>query len=113
MISGSIFHGKGLGSVKGFNAIKRSRSAHGITEKTQFGVRFSLSRGIPAVEKMDNIEKVQGPTTTTVSPEATHDVQEKGEVVISDAAEPDKTYYSKQSVWLMILFSGLAIGSDG
>jgi len=24
-----------------------------------------------------------------------------------------KAYYSKQSVWLMILYSGLAIGSDG
>lgn len=24
-----------------------------------------------------------------------------------------KTYYSRLSVWLMILFSGLAIGSDG
>lgn len=27
--------------------------------------------------------------------------------------EPEKTYYSKLSVWLMVLFSGLAIGSDG
>ncbi|KAI0602683.1 metabolite transport protein [Biscogniauxia sp. FL1348] len=27
--------------------------------------------------------------------------------------EPQKGYYSKVSVWLMILFSGLAIGSDG
>ncbi|KAI1493373.1 metabolite transport protein [Biscogniauxia mediterranea] len=27
--------------------------------------------------------------------------------------EPQKSYYSKVSVWLMILFSGLAIGSDG
>ncbi|KAK7965844.1 uncharacterized protein PG986_000121 [Apiospora aurea] len=26
---------------------------------------------------------------------------------------PEKTYFSKTSVWLMILFSGLAIGSDG
>lgn len=24
-----------------------------------------------------------------------------------------KTYYSKLSIWLMILYSGLAIGSDG
>lgn len=43
----------------------------------------------------------------------------KGEGTVStvdDAtsyAEPQKTYYSKQSVWLMVLFSGLAIGSDG
>lgn len=28
-------------------------------------------------------------------------------------SEPEKTYYSKLSVWLMVLFSGLAIGSDG
>lgn len=27
--------------------------------------------------------------------------------------EPQKTYYSSLSVWLMVLFSGLAIGSDG
>ncbi len=27
--------------------------------------------------------------------------------------EPQKGYYSKVSVWLMLLFSGLAIGSDG
>lgn len=26
---------------------------------------------------------------------------------------PEKAYYSKLSVWLMVLFSGLAIGSDG
>lgn len=29
------------------------------------------------------------------------------------AEEPEKTYYSTLSVWLMVLFSGLAIGSDG
>ena len=42
---------------------------------------------------------------------------EKGEVVASTedhlVEEPEKAYHSKQSVWLMILFSGLAIGSDG
>lgn len=27
--------------------------------------------------------------------------------------EPEKNHYSKLSVWLMVLFSGLAIGSDG
>ena len=27
--------------------------------------------------------------------------------------EPEKGYYSKLSIWLMVLFSGLAIGSDG
>ena len=42
---------------------------------------------------------------------------EKGEMVASTdipiTEEPEKAYHSKQSVWLMILFSGLAIGSDG
>lgn len=36
-----------------------------------------------------------------------------GDVEIQAADEPEKTYYSKLSVWLMVLFSGLAIGSDG
>lgn len=31
--------------------------------------------------------------------------------IITDT--PEKTYYSRLSVWLMVLFSGLAIGSDG
>lgn len=37
---------------------------------------------------------------------------EKGEIDIM-TEEPEKTYYSTVSVWLMVLFSGLAIGSDG
>ena len=36
-----------------------------------------------------------------------------GDVEIGAAEETQKTYYSKLSVWLMVLFSGLAIGSDG
>ena len=32
---------------------------------------------------------------------------------IHPADEVEKTYLSKLSVWLMVLFSGLAIGSDG
>ncbi|CAN8102019.1 unnamed protein product [Discula destructiva] len=35
------------------------------------------------------------------------------DVEILRAEQPEKTYYSKLSVWLMVLFSGLAIGSDG
>lgn len=37
-------------------------------------------------------------------------------VKVSEDGLPDdapKTYYSKLSIWLMILYSGLAIGSDG
>lgn len=40
-------------------------------------------------------------------------VEACGDVEIQAADEPEKTYYSKLSVWLMVLFSGLAIGSDG
>ncbi|KAJ9148866.1 Metabolite transport protein [Pleurostoma richardsiae] len=32
---------------------------------------------------------------------------------ILPSRDPEKTYFSKLSVWLMVLFSGLAIGSDG
>lgn len=38
---------------------------------------------------------------------------EKSDVETQTVAEPEKAYYSKLSVWLMVLFSGLAIGSDG
>lgn len=37
----------------------------------------------------------------------------EGDVEVQAVDGPDKTYYSKLSVWLMVLFSGLAIGSDG
>lgn len=40
-------------------------------------------------------------------------VTEDVDLEIQPAEEPEKTYYSKLSVWLMVLFSGLAIGSDG
>lgn len=33
--------------------------------------------------------------------------------VDSEAGDVEKTHYSKTSVWLMVLYSGLAIGSDG
>ncbi|KAH7175640.1 major facilitator superfamily domain-containing protein [Dactylonectria macrodidyma] len=39
--------------------------------------------------------------------------QDEVEVERGSIDEPAKSYYSKVSVWLMILFSGLAIGSDG
>lgn len=45
-------------------------------------------------------------------PETTTTVRD-GDVELHAADEPEKTYYSKLSVWLMVLFSGLAIGSDG
>ncbi|KAK7755703.1 hypothetical protein SLS62_002314 [Diatrype stigma] len=41
-----------------------------------------------------------------MKPQETYDIE-------SVPAEPEKGHFSKVSVWLMILFSGLAIGSDG
>jgi hypothetical protein len=35
------------------------------------------------------------------------------EVTEDGLPEEPKAYYSKLSIWLMILYSGLAIGSDG
>lgn len=47
-------------------------------------------------------------TTTLPTPTINH-----GDLEIQTTEEPEKKYYSKLSVWLMVLFSGLAIGSDG
>jgi hypothetical protein len=45
---------------------------------------------------------------TAAEQKTTIEISEQGQ--IEDAP---KTYYSKLSIWLMILYSGLAIGSDG
>lgn len=47
----------------------------------------------------------KGDATTTITTRADED-----DVVVE---EQPKAHYNKQSVWLMILYSGLAIGSDG
>jgi hypothetical protein len=64
---------------------------------------------------MDSIEGKKAPEVSNqaIAPDAKTDEAEveQGQVIMD--AEPQKTYYSKTSVWLMILFSGLAIGSDG
>ncbi|KAH7303873.1 major facilitator superfamily domain-containing protein [Stachybotrys elegans] len=41
------------------------------------------------------------------------DKKSPADVEVGSVDEEPKAYYSKRSVWLMILFSGLAIGSDG
>lgn len=57
--------------------------------------------------------------TKTVGETVAEDVakgDEKGKIVDIEAGsvvEAAKGYYSRLSVWLMVLFSGLAIGSDG
>ncbi|KAL0940211.1 major facilitator superfamily transporter [Colletotrichum truncatum] len=49
---------------------------------------------------------------TTGDKKVNRDNEHNGKVDII-AEESEKTYYSTLSVWLMVLFSGLAIGSDG
>lgn len=41
------------------------------------------------------------------------DVVEKGEALSTDETAGEPVYYNKISAWLMVLFAGLAIGSDG
>lgn len=62
----------------------------------------ALAPGLDEDDKISAAEK----TTTVAAPTTI----ENGDV---EVAEPEKAYYSKLSVWLMVLFSGLAIGSDG
>jgi hypothetical protein len=53
-----------------------------------------------------NADDISAPKTT--EQKTTIEVSEQGHV-----EDAPKTYYSKLSIWLMILYSGLAIGSDG
>ena len=47
-------------------------------------------------------------TKSTLAKNTTIEISEHGQ-----AEEASKTYYSKLSIWLVIIYSGLAIGSDG
>jgi len=47
-------------------------------------------------------------TKTSEAKDTAIEVSEHGQ-----AEEAPKTYYSKLSIWLVIIYSGLAIGSDG
>lgn len=58
------------------------------------------------VGKPEAIERVKDETQVEKSKDGV-------DVETGSVAESVKGYYSKLSVWLMVLFSGLAIGSDG
>lgn len=62
---------------------------------------MAISADIPDTVETDEKETVPAPAI------------ENGDVKVQPAEDLEKTYYSKLSVWLMVLFSGLAIGSDG
>lgn len=64
--------------------------------------------GKPDVHKGDT--KKNPKVSAKHLPEHDNDQVERGE---GDGDGEVKTYYSKTSVWLMVLYSGLAIGSDG
>lgn len=61
---------------------------------------------VEAVGKSEAIEMVKDETQVEKSKDGV-------DVEAGSVAESVKGYYSKLSVWLMVLFSGLAIGSDG
>lgn len=75
---------------------------------------------------MDNIASSSArPATAEIEPVSHKGHDKQGHVsttAVPDEAGPGpsdaeagsvKAYYSKTSVWLMVLYSGLAIGSDG
>lgn len=47
-------------------------------------------------------------TKSTLAKDTTVEISDHGQV-----EDAHKTYYSKLSIWLVIIYSGLAIGSDG
>jgi hypothetical protein len=61
------------------------------------------------------IENVGESVTAEITKDETQVEKSKEDVDVEagSIAESVKGYYSKASVWLMVLFSGLAIGSDG
>ncbi|KPM35556.1 hypothetical protein AK830_g11023 [Neonectria ditissima] len=62
-----------------------------------------------ALPGVDDIAK----NDTGMDSKKTPTEKDAADVETGSIDEPAKSYYSKLSVWLMILFSGLAIGSDG
>jgi hypothetical protein len=61
---------------------------------------------VETVGKSEAIESVKDETQVEKSKDGV-------DIETGSVAESVKGYYSKLSVWLMVLFSGLAIGSDG
>ena len=68
------------------------------------GLAPTASASRPEDEDNDQIAA----TKSTVAKDTTIETSEHGQV-----EEAPKTYYSKLSIWLVIIYSGLAIGSDG
>ncbi|KUI63535.1 putative metabolite transport protein GIT1 [Cytospora mali] len=64
----------------------------------------SVETSVPASNDGLDIQEKKAHPTSTIN---------DGDVEVGATEETEKTYYSKLSVWLMVLFSGLAIGSDG
>jgi hypothetical protein len=68
------------------------------------GLAPTASASRPQDEDNDQIAAAK----STAAKDTTIEVSEHGQV-----EEAPKTYYSKLSIWLVIIYSGLAIGSDG
>lgn len=75
---------------------------------------------MPDIQEIASSSPPAAPDATqiVVVPEDGKKQQDDPENAIADfeilpSGDEHKSYYSKLSVWLMVLFSGLALGSDG
>ena len=60
-----------------------------------------------SISQDENDDQISA-SKSVVAKDTTVEISEHGQ-----AEEAPKTYYSKLSIWLVINYSGLAIGSDG
>lgn len=78
------------------------------------GCRSRTSPQDYLVEDCVKNAKMTGSSDDVVSVDPKQEAVQTVKIDVEDpTGECEKAYYSKLSVWLMILFSGLAIGSDG
>ena len=65
--------------------------------------------------EQDSVPEIQTAPSLGVdnNMEAARNAKDDLKIETASVEEGEKGYYSKLSVWLMVLFSGLAIGSDG
>lgn len=81
------------------------------TEAQPTGVDPQIST---AVETQDqSVEQYAMVNDQKLNEEGDAGKKAEADIEVASVDDPTKAYYSKRSVWLMILFSGLAIGSDG
>lgn len=79
----------------------------------QCKVKVKMGAETEAQVAAPEIEVVRQPDTAVDGKQPPAYEKDDATVEAASINDPEKGYYSKLSVWLMVLFSGLAIGSDG